>query len=158
MLKEYPKVKETAKPADFDLIIEAIVSLRRIKALTQSNFKKAFILANLPELAKEYIKKLAKVEEVEFIQTPIENAIRDISDNLETMVSKDEIDITPLIKRLENQKVKLNKEIEKLNKKLQNPNFIQKAPKEVVEKNQKELDEFKEKLAKIEEELRKLNA
>jgi len=158
MLKEYPKVKETAKPADFDLIIEAIVSLRRIKALTQSNFKKAFILANLPELAKEYIKKLAKVEEVEFIETPIENAIRDISDNLETMVSKDEIDITPLIKRLENQKVKLNKEIEKLNKKLQNPNFIQKAPKEVVEKNQKELDEFKEKLAKIEEELRKLNA
>ncbi|MEO1958455.1 MAG: valine--tRNA ligase [Nautiliaceae bacterium] len=158
MLKEFPKVKEVDKPADFDLIIEAIVSLRRIKALTQSNFKKAYVLADLPELAKEYIKKLAKVEEVEFVDKPIENAIRDISDNLETMVSKDEIDIKPLLDRLNKQKTKLNKEIEKLEKKLSNKNFIERAPKEVVEKNQNELNELKEKLNKVEDELRKLDA
>ena len=157
MLKEYPKIKEVAKPEDFDLIIEAIVSLRRIKALTQSNFKKAYVLANLPEMAKEYIKKLAKVEEVEFINKPIENAIRDISDNLETMVSKEDIDIEPIIKRFNNQKTKLEKEISKLEKKLSNKNFLEKAPKEVVEKNQNELNELKEKLSKVEEELRKLN-
>ncbi len=159
MLKEYPKVKEVVKPADFDLIIEAIVSIRRIKALTQAKeIKKAYVLANLPDLAKEYIKKLARVEDVEFINKPIENAIRDISDNLETMVSRDEVDITPLINRLNQQKTKLNKEIEKLSKKLQNENFIKKAPKEVVEKNKKELDELTQKLQKIDEELRKLNA
>ncbi|QCI28503.1 valine--tRNA ligase [Caminibacter pacificus] len=158
MLKEYPKVKDVEKPADFDLIIEAIVSLRRIKALTQSNFKKAYVLANLPEMAKEYIKKLAKVEEIEFVNEPIENAIRDISDNLETMVSKEEIDLKPIIERLNKQKQKLQKEVEKLEKKLQNKNFIERAPKEVVEKNQAELNENKEKLQKIEEELRKLNA
>ena len=158
MLKEYPKVKDVEKPADFDLIIEAIVSLRRIKALTQSNFKKAYVLANLPEMAKEYIKKLAKVEELEFVNEPIENAIRDISDNLETMVSKEEIDLKPIIERLNKQKQKLQKEVEKLEKKLQNKNFIERAPKEVVEKNQAELNENKEKLQKIEEELRKLNA
>ncbi len=158
MLKEYPKVKEISKPADFDLIIEAIVSLRRIKALTQSNFKKAYVLAKLPEMAKEYIKKLARVEEVEFVDKPIENAIRDISDNLETMVSKDEIDIKPLLDRLNKQKTKLNKEIEKLDKKLSNKNFIERAPKEIVEKNQNELNELKEKLNKVEDELRKLNA
>jgi len=157
MLKDYPQVKEINKPADFDLIIEAIISLRRIKALTQSNFKKAFVLANLPEMAKEYIKKLAKVEEVEFINKPIENAIRDISDNLETMVSKEDIDIEPIVKRLNNQKSKLEKEIIKLEKKLSNKNFLERAPKEVVEKNKKELSEFKEKLSKIEEELRKLH-
>jgi valyl-tRNA synthetase len=140
------------------LIIEAIVSIRRIKALTQTNVKKAYVLANLPEMAKEYIKKLAKIEEVEFIDKPIENAIRDISDNLETMVSKEEIDIKPIIKRLTKQKEKLSKEIEKLNKKLSNKNFLEKAPKEIVDKNQKELKEFKEKYEKIEEELRKLNA
>jgi len=158
MLKEYPKEKEVQKPADFDLIIEAIVSLRRIKALTQSNFKKAYVLANLPEMAKEFIKKLAKVEDIEFVNKPIENAIRDISDNLETMVSKEEIDITPLLSRLNKQKEKLSKEIEKLEKKLSNKNFIERAPKEVVEKNQKELNELKEKFQKVEEELRKLNA
>jgi valyl-tRNA synthetase len=126
--------------------------------LTQTNIKKAYVLANLPEMAKEYIKKLAKIEEVEFINKPIENAIRDISDNLETMVSKEEIDIKPIVERLTKQKEKLSKEIEKLNKKLSNKNFLEKAPKEVVEKNQKELNELKEKLGKIEEELRKLNA
>jgi valyl-tRNA synthetase len=157
MLKEYPKAQNVSKPADFDLIIEAIVSLRRIKALTQSNIKKAYVLAKLPEMAKEYIKKLAKVEEVEFIDKPIDNAIRDISDNLETMVSKEEVDITPLINRLTKQKEKLNKEIEKLSKKLSNENFIKKAPKEVVDKNKKELEELKEKLTKVDEELRKLD-
>jgi len=157
MLKEFPKVKKVNKPADFDLIIEAIISLRRIKALTQSNFKKAYVLANLPEMSKEYIKKLAKLDEIEFIDKPIENAIRDISNNLETMVSKEEIDITPIVNRLTKQKEKLNKEIEKLSKKLSNKNFLERAPKEVVEKNQKELNELKEKISKIEEELRKLN-
>jgi len=157
MLKDYPQAKEINKPADFDLIIEAIVSIRRIKALTQSNFKKAYVLANLPEMAKEFIKKLAKLEEVEFINKPIENAIRDISDNLETMVSKDEIDLGPIVKRLEKQKEKLNKEIEKLSKKLNNENFIKKAPKEIVEKNKNELNELEEKLKKVNEELRKLN-
>jgi valyl-tRNA synthetase len=158
MLKDYPKTIEVEKPENFDLIIEAIVSLRRIKALTGAKeIKKAYVLANLSELAKEYIKKLAKVEEVEFVNAPIQNAIRDISDNLETMVSKEEVDIAPLIMRLTKQKEKLNKEIEKLSKKLQNENFLQRAPKEVVEKNKNELNEFKEKLQKIEEELRKLN-
>ncbi|MEO1924007.1 MAG: valine--tRNA ligase, partial [Nautiliaceae bacterium] len=123
----------------------------------QSNFKKAYVLANLPEMAKEFIKKLAKVEEVEFVNKPIENAIKDISDNLETMLSKEEIDIAPLLSRLNKQKEKLNKEIEKLEKKLSNKNFIERAPKEVVEKNQKELNELKEKFQKVEEELRKLN-
>ncbi|EDM24249.1 valine--tRNA ligase [Caminibacter mediatlanticus] len=158
MLKEYPQAKKVVKPADFDLIIEAIVSLRRIKALTGAKeIKKAYVLANLPDLAKEFIKKLARIEDVEFINNPIENAIRDISDNLETMVSKEEIDITPIINRLNQQKTKLNKEIEKLQKKLSNENFIKKAPKEVVEKNKKELDELTQKLQKIEDELRKLN-
>jgi len=158
MLKEYPKAKEVEKPANFDLIIEAIVSLRRIKALTGTNISKAYVLANLPELAKEYIKKLAKVEDVEFIDTPIQNAIRDISDNLETMVSKEEIDLTPIIQRLTKQKEKTQKEVEKLSKKLQNKNFVERAPKEVVEKNKKELKDLEEKLQKLNEELRKLNA
>ncbi len=158
MLKEFPKTKEVEKPADFDLIIEAIVSLRRIKALTQSNFKKAYVKANLPELAKEYIKKLAKIEEVEFVNETLSDTIRDISDNLETMVKKEDIDIEPIIKRLSQQKTKLQKEIEKLSKKLKNKNFIERAPKEVVEKNRKELAELKEKFEKIDEELRKLNA
>ncbi len=158
MLKKYPEIKDVKKPADFDLIIEAIVSIRRIKALTQSNFKKAYVKVKLPEMAKDYIKKLAKIDEVEFVNETLPETIRDISDNLETMVKKEDIDIEPIIKRFNSQKQKLMKDTEKLEKKLSNKNFIERAPKEVVEKNRKELESLKEKLQKIEEELRKLNA
>jgi len=158
MLKDFPQETQISKPADFDLIIEAIVSLRRIKALTGAKeIKKAYVLANLPELSKDYIKKLARVNDVEFINSPIQNSIRDISDNLETMVSKDEVDITPLIQRLSKQKEKLTKEIEKLEKKLSNKNFIERAPENVVEKNKNDLKDLKEKLQKIQAELRKLH-
>ena len=157
MLKNFPKTRELKKPTDFDLIIEAIISIRRIKALTQSNFKKAYVLAKLPEMAKEYIKKLAKIEDVEFIKKPIENAIKDISDNLETMVSKKDIDIKPIIQRLNKQKEKMQKEILKFENKLKNKNFLEKAPQNIVEQTKKELNEAKNKLSKIEEELRKIN-
>ena len=159
MIKDYPQIKEVEKIDELDLAIEAITSIRRAKALVElpnQKISKAYILANLPEWTKPYIQKLAKVENIEFTTKKIENAIADISDNLQTFIPLSDIDLTPIINRLTKQQTKLNKEIEKLTKKLSNENFVAKAPKEVIEKNQNELNEFKIKLQNIEEELKKL--
>ncbi|MRJ06864.1 MAG: valine--tRNA ligase [Epsilonproteobacteria bacterium] len=157
MLKQYPAPRPVETPENFDLIIEAIVGFRRIRALTgEKRLKKGYVLAQLPEMAKEYIRRLAKVEEVEFVDKPIPNAIRDIGENLETMVSKDEVDITPILNRLKKQKEKREREIAILQKKLENRNFVEKAPQKVVEKVKADYQKAKEKLQKITDELQKL--
>jgi valyl-tRNA synthetase len=159
MIMDYPQEKEIENINELDLAIEAITSIRRAKALVDlanQKINKAYILANLPEWVKPYIQKLAKVEEVEFVDSKIENAITDISDNLEVFIPLNDVDLTPIINRLTKQQTKLNKEIEKLEKKLSNENFTKKAPKEVVEKNKEELKELKEKLTKVEDELNTL--
>jgi valyl-tRNA synthetase len=156
MIMDYPQVKETTNLDELDLAIEAITSIRRAKALVDlanQKINKAYVLVDLPKWVKPYIQKLAKVENIEFVDKKIENAIADISDNLETFIPLNDIDLTPIINRLTKQAEKLNKEITKLEKKLSNENFTKKAPKEVVEKNKEELKELKEKLAKVEDEL-----
>jgi valyl-tRNA synthetase len=146
----------------FELVIESIVSLRRAKAnidLPQNTIDSAQIKLNEDidlSMATKYIEKLAKVKEIKFVKSKVENAVTDISDNLESYISLDGIDLTPIIKRLENQKNKLEKEVGKLNGMLSNKNFIANAPKEVVEQNQAQLDSSREKLEKVKTELKSL--
>ena len=83
----------------------------------------------------------------------VENAVADISDNVETFIPLNDIDLTPIISRLEKQQVKSNKDKEKLDKMLSNENFVKNAPTNVIEKNRAELAEIIEKLSKIENEL-----
>jgi valyl-tRNA synthetase len=159
MIMDYPKQKDTENREDFDIIIDAIRSIRRAKALVNladQKIKKAYVLANLDEWAKPYIQKLAKVETIEFIDEKIDDAIVDIGDKIETFIPLSDIDLTPIIQRLSKQQAKLQKEIEKLQHKLSNKNFIQRAPKEVVDKNQTELAQLQEKLKKVNDELKTL--
>ncbi len=163
MVKEYPKptpidldIEET-----FSLVIEAIVSIRRAKAnieMGNKKIEKAYIKtdSSLLKDATEYIKLLAKVEDIEFTDKKVDNSAGDISDNLEVYIPLEGIDLTPIIQRLENQKNKLEKEISKLNGMLSNERFVKNAPKEVVETNQKALKEAKDKLSKVENELKAL--
>ncbi len=163
MVKEYPKptpidldIEET-----FSLVIEAIVSIRRAKAnieMGNKKIEKAYIKtdSSLLKDATEYIKLLAKVENIEFTDKKVDNSAGDISDNLEVYIPLEGIDLTPIIQRLENQKNKLEKEVSKLNGMLSNERFVKNAPKEVVETNQKALKEAEEKLLKVENELKAL--
>ena len=164
MIKPYPVAKEVdSKTIElFDRVIEAIVSIRRAKAtieLGNKEIPKVFIKVdnNLDfESAKKYIKRLARVDEVEIVSSKQEGCISDISDNLESFIPLEGIDLTPIIKRLENQKVKLEKEFAKLNGMLSNERFVANAPKEVVEENRKNLESIKEKLEKVSSELESL--
>ncbi len=161
MVKPYPQElpQDQTIEAEFAKIIDAIVSIRRAKALIDMANKKvpkAYIKATLPQSAKAYIEKLAKCETVEFTDKTIDHAVADIGEAVEVFIPLEGIDLQPIINRLTKQKAKLQKEIEKLSKMLANENFVKNAPKEVVEQNQNALNEAKDKLAKIEEELSRL--
>ena len=51
-------------------------------------------------MAKPFIEKLAKVENIEFVTAKVENSITDVSDNLEVYIPTGEIDMTPIINKL----------------------------------------------------------
>jgi valyl-tRNA synthetase len=163
MIKPYPadltQDKETEET--FSLVIEAIVGIRRAKATLDIAGvipKAAVKLENktIDETFSPFIKLLAKVEEITFTTTNLQNAVRDVGDNLEVFIPLENVDLSALIQRLNAQKIKLEKETAKLENMLSNEKFIANAPKEVVLQNQNALNDAKSKLSKIDDELNTL--
>ncbi len=160
MVLPYPKTADRDKETEelFSLAIEAVISIRRAKAnidLANKKIEKAIVNSKKDlSSVKNYIELLAKVNEIEFASSMQENAISDISENLEVYIPLERVDLKPIISRLENQKVKLEKEIAKLNGMLNNQNFIKNAPKNVIEQNETALKKAKENLKKVEDRLK----
>jgi valyl-tRNA synthetase len=163
MIKQYPTVGEVDSGVieQFDLIMEAIVSIRRCKVLVDKGnqrIERAYLNFSKDidkELAKPFIAKLAKVDEVRFIDRKLENSVTDVSDNLESFISTDDIDMGAIINKLTKQKTKLEREVAKLSGMLNNRRFVENAPQQVVEQNRKALTEAQTKLEKIEKELKR---
>lgn len=161
MIAKYPKSSQIDDNiiAEFELIIEAIISIRRAKAtIDQGNAKinKAFIKLNRDLDISSYlnfIKLLAKCEDIEITKDIIADSARDVSENLESFVPLAGVDTTAIIARLNSQKTKLEKEIAKLEGMLNNEKFIANAPQNVLETNRQGLAIAKDKLAKVVNEL-----
>lgn len=163
MVMKYPyKTKVRKKDEDrFELIMDAIVSIRRAKVLVDlanQKIEKAFVkIDNLSneekELMKPYIAKLAKVEAVEFCDEKVQNALSDISDKCETFIPTSSIDLTPIINRLTKQNEKLQKDIDKLESMLNNERFVANAPEDVLAKNRELLADALDKAQKVKEQL-----
>jgi len=166
MIEAYPQANERDLQIEktFELVIEAIVAIRRAKAtIEQGNSKiaKAFIKLNGNENLTEatnYISLLAKCEQIEFCDAKIENAARDVSENLEAFVPLEGVDMSAVIMRLRSQKTKLEKEIAKLSNMLNNEKFVASAPQAVVEANREGLASATQKLEKVDSELANLGA
>ena len=166
MVEAYPQANERDLQMEktFGLVIEAIVAIRRAKAtIEQGNSKiaKAFIKLNGNEnltKATNYISLLAKCEQIEFCDAKIENAARDVSENLEAFVPLEGVDMSAVIMRLRSQKTKLEKEIAKLSAMLNNEKFVASAPQAVVEANREGLASAAQKLEKVDSELANLGA
>ncbi|SFV67932.1 Valyl-tRNA synthetase [hydrothermal vent metagenome] len=162
MVQAYPTVSEVDDEVikQFDLIMEAIVSVRRCKTLVDKGnqkIEKASIkLSSVSdiEMMKPFIEKLGKVEEITFVSEKLEKCVTDVSDNLETFISTDDIDMSAIIGKLTKQKEKLEKEIAKLNGMLNNERFVANAPKKVIADNKKALGDVIEKMVKVEAELK----
>lgn len=165
MIMNFPK--EIAKNQEieemFAIIEEAITAIRRAKVIIDmgnSKIAKAYIKINKNidnEMAKPFIEKLAKVENLEFVSAKVENSITDVSDNLEVYIPTGEIDMTPIINKLSKQQEKLEKEIAKLSGMLNNERFVANAPANVLEENRAGLASAEDKLAKVVAELKSLS-
>jgi valyl-tRNA synthetase len=100
------------------------------------------------DVAKPFIEKLAKVENIEFVNSKVENSITDVSNNLEVYIPTSAIDMKPIIEKLEKQQEKAQKEFDKLNGMLSNERFVANAPANVIEENTRALEDVKSRLRK----------
>ena len=165
MVMNFPKdiKKDSEAEAMFAIIEEAITAIRRAKVIIDmgnSKIPKAYIKLNdnmNVEIMKPFIEKLGKCETVEFVVAKVADAITDVSDNLEVYIPTGEIDMSPIISKLEKQKEKLEKEIGKLSGMLSNERFVANAPANVIEENKAGLEAAQEKLEKVEAELKSLS-
>ena len=161
MIMSFPKdiQRDEQSEAMFAIIEEAITALRRAKVIIDmgnSKIEKAYIKLNAnidTQMAKPFIQRLAKVENIEFVDAKVEGSITDVSDNLEVYIPTNEIDMSAIITKLTNQKNKVEKIVIKLSGMLNNERFVANAPAEVLEKNRQELADAKEKMSKIVAEL-----
>jgi len=167
MIMPYPsKTKKRKEEAKFDIIMDAIVSIRRAKVLVDlanQKIEKAFVkIDGISDKDKEamlpFITRLAKVTDVEFTEVSIENAVSDIADNCETFIPTDSIDLSSIISKLTKQDEKLQKEIGKLNGMLNNERFVANAPEDVLAKNREALADAQAKSVKVLEQLNSLQA
>jgi len=165
MVMNYPKkTKKRKEEAKFEIIMDAIVSIRRAKVLVDlanQKIEKAFVkIDGISDKDKEmmlpFITRLAKVEDLQFTETKIENSVSDIADLCETFIPTDSIDLSSIIAKLTKQDEKLQKEIDKVGGMLSNERFVANAPEEVLEKNRTLLADAKAKQVKVLEQLSSL--
>lgn len=165
MVMNYPsKTKQRKEEAKFEIIMDAIVSIRRAKVLVDlanQKIEKAFVkIDGISEEDKAmmlpFIARLAKVEVVEFTDTKVENAVSDIADSCETFIPTESIDLSSIISKLEKQDEKLQKEIDKLAGMLNNERFVANAPEDVLAKNREALADAESKKEKVLEQLHSL--
>ncbi len=166
MIMNYPyKTKKREKEEKkFNIIMDAIVSIRRAKVLVDlanQKIEKAFVkIDSVSEEDKAmmlpFIAKLAKVETVEFTDTKVENSVSDIADTCETFIPTDSIDLSSIIAKLTKQNEKLQKEIGKLKGMLNNEKFVANAPEDVLAKNREALSDAEAKQQKVLEQLNSL--
>jgi len=165
MIMNFPKnLKKDENIEDmFAIIQEAIIAIRRAKVIIDmgnSKIEKAYIKLDKKideNIAKPFIEKLAKVENIEFISSKIENSISDVSNNLEIYLPTTQINMKAIIDKLTKQQEKAQKEFDKLNSMLSNERFVSNAPENVIKENKKALKEVQTKLEKIETELKSLS-
>jgi len=161
MVMPYPKVTKIDEEiaTQFNLAIEAIVSVRRCKTLIEKGNQKIekasikFSKEADTALLKPFIERLGKVEEITFVDVKLVNCVTDVSDSLETMISTEDVDMSAIIAKLSKQKEKLEKEIMKLNGMLNNEKFVANAPEQVLAQNRKALEDAESKMAKVSAEL-----
>jgi len=166
MVKEFPNDISQDEEIEklFTIIQDSITAIRRALAtldIPASNINEVQIKLNDKSIdlgsAKKYISKLTKIENINFVDTKPQNCATDVADELEVYIPLEGVDLSPIIKRLESQKAKLDKEVNKLENMLKNEKFVANAPKDVLEKNQELLKSAKEKLHKVESELSSLS-
>lgn len=155
MVMQYPEntsIDEKIE-AEFAIIMDAIITIRRAKTLVDLGNQKiplAYVKCSGNHTMMEpFIARLGKVEALKFTDTKIDNAISDIGDSVEVYLPTDAIDLSPIIDRLTKQREKLQKEADKLHNMLSNERFVANAPEAVITENRNGLADAQDKIEKI---------
>ena len=156
MIEHYPLRGERDLEIEkqFAIIMDAVIAVRRAKTLVDMGNQKiaeAYVKTDVDakELMGPFISRLAKVEELKFTDTKIDNAVSDISEYVEVYIPTGSIDLEPIINRLTKQKEKLDIEINKLSGMLSNERFVANAPESVIAQNRETLADAQTKQQKI---------
>jgi valyl-tRNA synthetase len=163
MVMAYPENTETDDTieAEFAIIMDAIVTIRRAKTLVDLGNQKidlAYLKCSGDQaMMSPFITRLAKVETLHFTESKIDNAISDIGESVEVYLPTDAIDLSPIIDRLTKQREKLQKEVDKLRGMLSNERFVANAPEAVITENRNGLADAEDKIGKINAQLSSLS-
>ncbi|MDD2368990.1 MAG: valine--tRNA ligase [Sulfuricurvum sp.] len=159
MVMSYPEdvTVDEAIEAEFAIIMDAIVTIRRAKTLVDLGNQKidlAYLKCGGDQaMMAPFITRLAKVETLHFTESKIDNAISDIGESVEVYLPTDAIDLSPIIDRLSKQREKLQKEADKLRGMLSNERFVANAPEAVIIQNREGLADAEDKISKIDAQL-----
>ncbi|WP_345986179.1 valine--tRNA ligase [Sulfurimonas sp. HSL-1656] len=163
MISRYPDAGERDMQIEamFDVIMDAIVTVRRAKTLIDMGNQKieeAYVKTDAVTTGAmdAYICRLGKVEKVGFVTEKMDNAVSDVGEKVEVFIPTGSIDLAPIIDRLEKQNAKLEKEIAKLAGMLNNERFVANAPEDVVATNREALVDAQNKQRKILDQLESL--
>jgi valyl-tRNA synthetase len=155
MVMQYPEntTIDEGIEAEFAIIMDAIITIRRAKTLVDLGNQKiplAYVKCSGNHTMMEpFIARLGKVEVLKFTDTKVDNAISDIGDTVEVYLPTEAIDLTPIIDRLTKQREKLQKEADKLSGMLSNERFVANAPESVITENRNGLADAQDKIEKI---------
>ena len=171
MLSKWPEAKKEFKFDKEEQIIEKlkklITEIRNIRAkmnVHPSKKTKLVIVAekNIEELktADSFLEKLAFANSIK-VQSDLSNIddkwVSIVVDEIKAFIPFDElVDIEKEIERLDNEKKKLELEVQRGEKMLSNPGFINKAPETKVNEEKEKLKNYKEMLKSVEERLSSL--
>ncbi|MDP3265267.1 MAG: valine--tRNA ligase [Sulfuricurvum sp.] len=155
MVMQYPEEITTNEEieAEFAIIMDAIITIRRAKTLVDLGNQKiplAYVKCSGNHIMMEpFVARLGKVEVLKFTDTKVDNAISDIGEFVEVYLPTDAIDLSPIIDRLTKQREKLQKEADKLTGMLSNERFVANAPEAVITENRSGLADAQDKIEKI---------
>jgi valyl-tRNA synthetase len=166
IIQEYPSFKADYSfkndVENMDRFIEIVTSIRNLRNAVMIKPKEEIevrLFTDNEDLAKYFFKsrgffkELAKVKAGKIKDKSVERPTKSImraTGHTEIFIPLEGVvDIESFIKKLENDKVKAQKEFDKVDKKLKNPKFIENAPDDVVDKVKEEAREFEEKLNSI---------
>jgi len=163
-----PELTDENAESQTELVQEIIVKVRNIRAEMNVDAKQTVpvrIATNDPKLtellssAREYIFKLAQVNQVEIIPklSGDKLAAQAVAGGLAIEVPlAGLIDVEAERLRLTKEMEKVRREIDKLERTLSNTSFTDRAPREVVEENRRRLADYRDQAAKLAEGLKRL--
>lgn len=150
-----------------ELIKDLIVSIRNLRAEygIKPNTEVRVLLSaakidfELIQFYFHYIKRLASVESIEFVEgNKPDKCLTQVIKNMEIFVPVEGvIDLQKEIARMKKELEKIEIDINVTEKKLSNPDFIEKAPSDVVQKEKSKYNEYTINRSKIHEVINRLN-